>query len=158
MGAVKQRVQVRGNVGTVLGAARCVAPTATGAVIHADSAVAGYGRRNPTEVRGCPALTRFQDDRGGARAGAVQMQPVPTHVNQLAGHRIGPRVERLAHGLVAATYRGNPQRGQHQVDQPPCASAAQLASGSQEHPDDEAEQGRRPYPAEQIVHRGGPAE
>ncbi|HET9562161.1 MAG TPA: hypothetical protein VFP01_08645 [Propionibacteriaceae bacterium] len=50
VGAVKQRVQVSGNVGTVLGAVRCVAPAATGAVIHADFAVAGYGRRNPTEV------------------------------------------------------------------------------------------------------------
>jgi hypothetical protein len=32
----------------------------------------------------------------------VHVQPVPTHVNQLARHGIGPRVERLPHGLIAA--------------------------------------------------------
>jgi hypothetical protein len=99
---------------------------ATCALIHADSAVAGDDRRNPTEVRGCPAQSWFQHDRGAARSGAVQVQPVPTHVNELAGHGIVPRVERLAHSLVAAAYRGNTQRGQYDVDQPPCASAAQL--------------------------------
>jgi hypothetical protein len=43
-------VQVRGNVGTVLGAVRCVAPAASGAVIHTNFAVASYGRRNSTVV------------------------------------------------------------------------------------------------------------
>jgi hypothetical protein len=40
VGAVKQRVQVRGDVGSVLGTVGCVAPAATGAVIDADFAVA----------------------------------------------------------------------------------------------------------------------
>ena len=30
------------------------------------------------------------------------MQPVSTDINQLAGHGVGPGLERLAHGLVAA--------------------------------------------------------
>ena len=59
LGTFEQRVQVRGNVGTVLRAVRCVAPAATGAVIHADSGVAGHGRRNPPEVGGGGAATRF---------------------------------------------------------------------------------------------------
>ena len=103
-------------------------------------------------------MSRFQHDRGAARASAVQMQPVPTHINQLARHGIGPRVERLTHGLITAAYRGNTQRGQYQVDQPPRASAAQLPPGLQKHPDDQPKQCWRPHPTEQIVHSGGPAE
>jgi hypothetical protein len=158
VGAIKRRMQIRSNVGTVLRAVGRVAPATTGAVIHADSAVAGDDRRNPTEVRGGRPETWFQDDRGAARSGAVQVQPVPTHVNQLAGHGIGPGVERLAYGLITAAYRGNPQRGQYQVDQPPCASGAQLPPGPQKHPDDEPKQCWRPHPAKQIVYGGGPAE
>jgi hypothetical protein len=51
-----------------------------------------------------------QDDRGAARAGAVQVQPVPNDVNQLARYGKGPGVEHLAHGLEAAVTRGNTQR------------------------------------------------
>ena len=61
VGTFEQRVQVRGNVGTVLRAVRCVAPAATSAV-HADSAVAGHGWGDPAEVGGGPAMTWFQDD------------------------------------------------------------------------------------------------
>ena len=98
-------------MGTVLRAVRCVAPAAAGAVIHANSGVAGHGRRNPREVGGGGAATRFQDHCGAARAGAVQVQPVPTHIDQLAGRRVGLGVERFAHGLVAAAYGGNHQHG-----------------------------------------------
>ena len=66
VGAFEQRVQVRGNVGAVLRAVRCVAPAAAGAVVHADCGVAGHNRRNPPEVRGGRAATRFQNDRGAA--------------------------------------------------------------------------------------------
>ena len=59
LGTFEQRVQVRGNVGTVLRAVGCVAPATAGAVIHADSGVAGHGRRNPREVGGGGAATRF---------------------------------------------------------------------------------------------------
>ena len=66
LGPFEQRVQVRGNVGAVLRAVRCVAPAATGAVVHADSGVAGHGRGNPAEVGGGRAMTWFQDDCGAA--------------------------------------------------------------------------------------------
>jgi hypothetical protein len=66
VGTFDQRVQVRGNVGTVLRAVRCVAPAATSAVIHADSGLAGHGRDDPAEVGGGPAMTRFHDDCGAA--------------------------------------------------------------------------------------------
>src|SRR5215212_6295832 len=104
VGTFEQRVQVRGNVGTVLRTVRSFAPAAASAVVHADSGLAGNGGGNPAEVGGGPAVTRFQDDCGAARAGAVQVQPVPANVNQLAGWRIGLGLERFAYGLVAAAH------------------------------------------------------
>jgi hypothetical protein len=50
VGAGKQRVQVSGDLGSVLRAVRCVASAASGAVIHADLGVGGYGRCNPAEI------------------------------------------------------------------------------------------------------------
>jgi hypothetical protein len=117
----------------------------------------GRRRRNPTEVRGGRAATRFQDDRRAAGAGAVQVQSVSTDVNQLSGHGVGPRVERLAHRLIAAAHRGHQQHGQYGVQQPAGAAARQLPADPQEHPDDEPQQDRRPHPAEHRVHGGGPA-
>ena len=58
-GARSSSVQVRGNVGTVLRAVGWVAPAATGAVVHADSGVAGHGGRDPAEVGGGGAATGF---------------------------------------------------------------------------------------------------
>ena len=37
-----------------------------------------------------------------------EVHPVPIHVDQLAGHGVGPGVKRLAHGLVAAAERRPP--------------------------------------------------
>jgi hypothetical protein len=50
VGAGKQRVQASRDLGSVLLAVRCVAPAATGAVIHADLGVAGYGRSIQPEI------------------------------------------------------------------------------------------------------------
>ena len=158
VGPFQQRMQVRGNVGTVLRAVRCVAPAATSAVVHADPGVAGHGRGDPAEVGGGRAMTRFQDDRGTAGAGAVQVQPMAADVDQPAGWRIGPGLERSAYGLVAAAHRGDRQHGQNGIQQPPCASAAHLASGLHDHPDDEPEQDGRPDPAQHSVHGSGPTE
>ena len=135
-----------------------VAPAAAGAVVHADSGVAGHGRGDPAEVGGGRAAARFQDDCGAAGAGAVQVQPVPADVDQLAGRGIGPGVEGFADGLVAAAHRGDHQHSEYGVQQPPSDSAAQLAPDPKEHPDNQPEQDRRPYPAEHRLHGRGPAE
>ena len=75
-------------------------------------------------------------------------------VDELAGRRVGPGVEGLPDRLVAATHRCDPQHGKNRVQQPPCAPATQLPSGLGEHPDHEHEKGRRPHPAEHVVHLG----
>ena len=84
----------------------------------------------------------------------MQVHSVPAHVDQLPGHRVGPRIDRLAHRLIAAAYRGHHQHSQDWVQQPPCASAAYLSSGPKEHPHDEPEQYWRPHPAEHILNNG----
>ena len=85
----------------------------------------------------------------------MQVQSVSTDVNQLSGHGVGPRVERLAHRLIAAAHRGHQQHGQYGVQQPAGAAARQLPADPQEHPDDEPQQDRRPHPAEHPVPGGG---
>src|SRR5829696_2724511 len=62
-------------------------------------------------------------------------------VDQLAGWRIGLGLQRFAYGLVAAAHGGDRQHGQRGVEQPPCGSAAHLASHLNDHPDNEREQG-----------------
>ena len=47
VGLVEQRVQVGGDLGTVLWAVGGVAPASTGAVVHADPAVLGDVARDP---------------------------------------------------------------------------------------------------------------
>ena len=156
--AVEQRVQVGGDLGTVLWSVGGVAPASAGAVVHADCGVAGDRRRDPGEIGGDPTLTWFQDDGRAPCAGAVQVEPVAADVDQLAGRRVGPGVEGLPDRLVAATHRGERQHGKNRGQQPPGAPAVQLPADPGEHPDHEHEQGRRPRPAEHVLHRGGPAE
>ena len=149
-------MQVGGNPRCVPRAVDGVAPPPTGTVIYADPGVGGYGRRDLTQVRGGPTETRFQDDRGAARAGAMKVQPVPTHVDPLAGHGIGPGVKVRAYGVVATTYGGHYEHAQYRVQQPPCSSAAQLSSGPDDHPNNQGKQGRRPHPAGHIPPSVGP--
>ena len=66
----------------------------------------------PAQSTRSPRTTRRRPLPGplwAARAGAVQVQPVPAHIDQLAGRRIGPGLERFAHGLVTAAHSGNHQ-------------------------------------------------
>ena len=54
---------------------------------------------------------------------------MPAHVDELAGCRVGGRVDRLSYGLVAAADRGQGQHRQQRVHQPPpafgCAAAGE---------------------------------
>ena len=54
VGTIEQRVQVRGDLVTVLRTVRGVAPPPTGAVIDADGAVAGHGGRDPPRSEETP--------------------------------------------------------------------------------------------------------
>jgi hypothetical protein len=70
-----------------------VAPPPTGTVIYTHTALSS-ATAGATQPRSDEApRTRFQDDRGAARAGAMKMQPVPTHVDQLTGHGVGAGVK-----------------------------------------------------------------
>lgn len=75
-------------------------------------------------------------------------------VDQLTGRGVGPGIRRFAHGLVATANRGEGQHRKHRVEQPASGRTAQLSTRADEHPDHQRQQGRRPHPGEDLIHRG----
>jgi hypothetical protein len=152
--ALQQGVEVGRDLRAILRGVSGLAPPATGAVVDADPGGPGDGRRDPPEIRRHSAGGRFQHHGGRARAGAVQVQAVSAHVDQLPRHRVGLGIGGCTQGLVAATQRGQRQHHDHRGEQPAPARARKLSMGADEHPDGQGRHGRGPHPVEHLVHRG----
>ena len=148
---MQERVELSGYLPALLPTVGGFAPTSTGSVIDTDPGVGRDGWGDPGPPHGGLAQTGFQHHGGTARAGAVQVQPVPAHVDQCTRGGVGDLVGRLPRNLIARTGRGQGQRGQDRVQQPSPGAADEIAAGPDDHPRDESEQRRRPHPGEHTV-------
>ena len=146
-------MQVGRDLHAVLRGVRRLTPSATRTVVDADPGVSRHRRSDPPERRRHPAGARDEHDRGTARPGTVQVQAVPTDVDQPTGHRVRPGIRRLPDGLVATTDGRQPQQCDHRVEQPSPNPAPQLPADPDDHPDRQRQHDRGPHPVEHPVRR-----
>ena len=148
--ALQQGVQIGGDLGGVLGGVGGVAPSAAGTVVDADAGVAGDGGCYPAHRRGRHAGARLEHDGGTAGAGAVQVQAVSSHVDQLARHLV-VRCRSGENRFGAGPDRDDGEKDDHRVEEPAPEPTAHVSSDAPRHPDRECEHDRRPHPTESVV-------
>jgi hypothetical protein len=83
----------------------------------------------------------------------VQVEAVSADVDQLTRHGIRVSVHGFPHGLIAAADRSQRQHPEHRVQQPASDPATQPSARTDEHPDHQRQQSRRPHPVQHLTDR-----
>jgi hypothetical protein len=83
--SIQQSVEVGCCLDGVLWTVGRVAPASTSTVVHADPGVTRDDRRYPPHRGGDLTQAWLQDHCGAAGAGAVRVQPMHAHIDELAG-------------------------------------------------------------------------